>query len=150
MLCVISKLISTLPTQYYQYHVHINTSIVKTAAVKTMGNRVAKNKNSIGRDDLKFLNETSGISREDRLRGLFMLYDVNNDGVITIQEMVQVITSIFSLHRESDIITPAEDTAYAIFARMDVDQDGTISEEEFVNCCLDDKTIFEMLANIDK
>ena len=115
-----------------------------------MGNRAAKNKNSIGRDDWKFLNETSGISREDRLKWFFMLYDVNNDGVIKIQEMVQVITSIFSLHRESDIITPAEDTAYAIFARMDVDQDGTISEEEFVNCCLEDKTIFDMFTNINK
>ena len=29
---------------------------------------------------------------------------------------------------------------------MDVDKDATLSEEDFVKCCLQDKTIFEILA----
>merc|ERR1712129_140196 len=62
-------------------------------------------------------------SREDGLRWIFMLYDVNKEGVIKIEEMVEVITAIFNFFGDSEIVTSAEDTASDLFTRMDVDKD---------------------------
>ena len=96
------------------------------------------------------LSITYAGSREHRLRWFFRLYDVNKDGVIKVQEMVNAVKSISSPIGESENITSAEDTANEMFIRMDVNRDGTIYEEEFVNCCHEDKTIFDILANKDK
>ena len=65
--------------------------------------------------------------------------------------MVKIITSIFSIFGESKAVdfSSAEDTAREIFTKMDVNKDGNVSEEEFLNCCLQDETIFDMLTNKD-
>ena len=92
---------------------------------------------------------TSSGSREERLRWSFRLYDISKDGVLRVEEMVKIVASIFSLFGECEVvnIASAEDTANEIFTKMDVNKDGTVSEEEFINCCLQDKTISELLTN---
>ena len=94
-----------------------------------------------------FLELCTGLSvlcgghRDDRVAATFMLYDFNNDGVISLPEMCRYLTSVFkvmyALHPASASavqIPPdrlAQITAVHAFEEADVDKNGTLSFAEF-------------------
>ena len=78
------------------------------------------------------------------------MYDVDGNGYIDIEEMSELVSSIFKmigttqdhlLHNE----TPME-RAQSIFHRMDVNKDGKVTINEFTKSCLEDKNLLDLLA----
>lgn len=59
--------------------------------------------------------------------GAFQLYDINNDGLITYDEMLKIVQSIYDMTGEMVKLPPDEDTAEKrvnkIFALMDLNHD---------------------------
>jgi Ca2+-binding EF-hand superfamily protein len=75
------------------------------------------------------------------------MYDVDGGGYIDLGEMTKLLQSIFTMmgpgatKRE-----PPAVTARAIFRRMDLDKDGKVTREEFVETCLADQKLIELLT----
>jgi Ca2+-binding EF-hand superfamily protein len=84
-----------------------------------------------------------GGSSKDRVRSAFLLYDVNGDGFISMEEMVQYLTCVFKLMYNTqpgtmDKIGATPDelaavTAKTAFEEADLNHDGKLSFEEFSN-----------------
>jgi len=93
-------------------------------------------------------------SQEDKLKWIFHLYDVNKDGILTKTEMRDVTASIYDLmgnptgerqksEAAEQVITTRADIA---FQKMDMDQDGVITMEDFLAYYRDD---LKMTQSID-
>lgn len=107
----------------------------------------------------------SALSRgdpEDKLRWAFRLYDLNRDGIISRDEMLDIIVSIHSLvgnsgnsssasagGRDEDDPHAVRDHANRVFQRLDINQDGVVTLEEFVDTCLKDQNVMKSLAILD-
>ena len=92
------------------------------------------------------------------------MYDVDGNGVIDQDEMTKIIqvstslsepqsrTSIFQAIYDmlgTGAVKPkdtAEERAKGVFMRMDENNDGTLTEEEFLKGCLQDDDLGKMLA----
>jgi len=81
-------------------------------------------------------------SRDDKVRAAFSLYDYNNDGYITMDEMINYMGSVFRMLYETqpevrgsmngvDAEELGEITARQCFLEADIDRDGRLSFEEF-------------------
>lgn len=83
-----------------------------------------------------------GGSREEKIRAAFALYDLNQDGLIALDEMTRYLTSVFRIlfetspeTRDNLGISPSElalVTAEQCFAEADLNHDGKLTFEEFV------------------
>ncbi|KAF1316742.1 Recoverin family protein, partial [Globisporangium splendens] len=83
-----------------------------------------------------------GGTREDKVRSAFALYDLNQDGFISLEEMVQYLTSVFKVLYETSPGTHAKlgvqpeelavITAEQCFLEADLNHDGKLSFDEFV------------------
>ncbi|VDO00410.1 unnamed protein product [Rodentolepis nana] len=74
-----------------------------------------------------------------KLMWIFNLYDTEGDGVIDKTEMFKVVQSIYDLlgkHTDPpyEETTVKEHTEY-VFSKLDLNQDGVISPEEFLEAC---------------
>ena len=80
-------------------------------------------------------------SAEQNLKQIFRVLDINNDGKVHVMELIEVVRDIFELAKEKNPNTTENwDTlAGAAFAEMDLNEDGEISEEEFITACLKQK-----------
>lgn len=123
------------------------------------------------------INITAKGDPEKKLKWAFKMYDVDGNGEIDKDEMLQIIQSIYDLiginskkngslinsekdgekknptgngHKASNLKElPAENPVMRteqIFLKMDLDKNGVISEQEFVNGCLQDKFLYQMLT----
>lgn len=78
-------------------------------------------------------------SMEDKITWTFNLYDIDHDGRITKEEMLNVVSSIYSLLGKS--ITPQVENNTArlhvekVFQKLDLNKDGVVTLEEFVEVC---------------
>ncbi|NXO04568.1 CSEN protein, partial [Rhinopomastus cyanomelas] len=86
---------------------------------------------------------------QQKLRWAFDLYDVNKDGCITKEEMLEIITSIYDMMGRSTH-PPLRDNAAAqhvelFFQKMDRNGDGMVTFEEFLQTCQEDKDIMDSL-----
>ncbi|KAL6940659.1 Neuronal calcium sensor 1 [Hanseniaspora vineae] len=89
-------------------------------------------------DFKEYVNALSITSRgtlDDKLKWSFKLYDIDNDGQITFDEMLTVVTSIYNMigsmvKLHEDELTP-ELRVQKIFRLMDKNEDGVINLEEF-------------------
>jgi len=93
------------------------------------------------REFLLALHVTSNGSPRDKLSWAFRMYDVDGNGSIDIQEMKGVIKGVYQMLGHSDY-----GQAEQVFARMDVDADGHVTEEEFMNACLADNQLMKLIA----
>lgn len=119
----------------------------------------------------------SALSRgapEDKLRWVFQLYDLNGDGIISRDEMTDIIVSIHSLvaahhsHPSPGAGGGASSTAGAgggglddddpdsvrdhvnrVFQKLDLNQDGVVTIDEFIETCLRDENVMKSLAILD-
>ena len=84
---------------------------------------------------------------EDVLTKIFRVFDVNGDGAISVKEMSKLIKDMYGLLKEEDPnIGARELIAKSAFAEMDKNEDGEVSEEEFVKACMDQEEISKMLT----
>ena len=86
-------------------------------------------------------------SNEEVLRKIFRVFDVNCDGTISRKELTKLIRDMYGLLKTEDPdIASKEKIAKTAFAEMDKDNDGKITEDEFVQSCLGQQQISKMLA----
>ncbi|CAB3386510.1 Hypothetical predicted protein [Cloeon dipterum] len=94
-------------------------------------------------------------SLQERLRWAFSLYDVNNDGCITREEMTTVITAIYDLmgasHTEPGVLPDeaSKDHVERIFQKLDLNNDGVITVDEFIDYCSMNEDIRSSFAVFD-
>ncbi|KAI1305786.1 Kv channel-interacting protein 4 [Halotydeus destructor] len=88
-------------------------------------------------------------SVQDKLRWAFSLYDLNGDGVLTKDELTKIVNAIYDLMGRvdwfSDDLT-TRDHVDKVFQKLDVNKNGEITMEEFLDTCLKDETITRSLA----
>jgi len=76
------------------------------------------------------------------------MYDINRNGQIDKKEMTKVITAIYDLlgeeNRKGD--NSPENRVKKIMEKLDVNDDKSISRDEFVDGCLKDETLRQLLA----
>ena len=75
----------------------------------------------------------------EKLRWTFKLYDINGDGCITRGELGEVVTAVHELmgrrhHAEEE--RKAREQLDRVFKKLDLNQDGVITIEEFIESCL--------------
>ena len=77
------------------------------------------------------------------------MYDVDGNGWIDLVEMTRIVKSIYKMmgptHQAQLAQSPAR-RAEEIFRRMDVNNDGKVTRQEFVRCSLEDPRLLEILA----
>ncbi|KAK4471717.1 hypothetical protein MN116_005119 [Schistosoma mekongi] len=91
-------------------------------------------------------------TQNDKLRWAFRLYDINGDGFVTKSEMLKVVNAIYDLLgrnteppiNESTTVNHVE----RVFQRLDLNQDGVISYEEFLQACTYDPTVCDALDKL--
>ena len=77
------------------------------------------------------------------------MYDVDGNGGIDLVEMTNLVKSIYQVMGPSkgkEKLESAEQRARTIFNKMDRDGDGEVTREEFVQTCLIDKGLIELLT----
>ncbi|CAK9296314.1 unnamed protein product [Gordionus sp. m RMFG-2023] len=95
------------------------------------------------------INVTSSGSPEQKLKWAFRMYDIDSNGTIELSEMVKIIEAIYDmLGPEMDKTKESpEERAKKIFSKMDTNNDGLLTEEEFIKGCLQDEELFKILAH---
>ena len=79
------------------------------------------------------------------------MYDVDGNGTIDQDEMIKIVEAIYFMHSgnesssKPDMDILAENVAKEIFSQIDVDGDGHLTKEEFLNGLLQDEKIGRML-----
>lgn len=104
----------------------------------------------------QFINRLSSLSRgstQDKLRWAFNLYDINGDGYITKQEMLNIVASVYEMMGKSTAPAMDENTVLnhveRIFQKLDGNRDGVVTIDEFMEACLKDDAIFSSLELFD-
>ncbi|KAK2178173.1 hypothetical protein NP493_557g02022 [Ridgeia piscesae] len=90
---------------------------------------------------------------QEKIQWAFGLYDINGDGVITRDEMLDIVVAIYELLGK--MVEPSVDDATAkehvhrIFDTMDTNKDGVITIEEFIEACRKDQHISKSMNIFD-
>jgi len=99
------------------------------------------------------LSVTSRGHLDEKLKWAFQLYDIDNDGSITYDEMLQIVESIYKMTGDMVKLPSDEDTpekrVLKIFRNMDKDQDEQLTFDEFVQGSKQDPTIVQALSLYD-
>ena len=86
---------------------------------------------------------TSAGSAEEKLSWAFRMYDVDGNGVIDPDEMWKVVEAIYGMGCKPT--SSVKEKAMKIFQRMDENEDGHLTEEEFLRGCLLDDEMSKLL-----
>lgn len=110
-------------------------------------------KDNSGKIDFKefllAINITSGGNPSQKLNWAFAMYDIDGNGTIEKNEMVEIIKAIYSMLGNaltSQDTDSAEERTQKIFAKMDVNNDGVLTRSEFVDGCMKDQFLYQMLT----
>ncbi|KAL9053262.1 MAG: hypothetical protein Q9162_004870 [Coniocarpon cinnabarinum] len=99
------------------------------------------------------LSVTSRGQMEDKLDWAFQLYDIDGDGRITYDEMLQIVEAIYKMVGSMVKLPEDEDTpekrVMKIFKMMDKDQNGSLDKAEFKEGSKKDETIVSALHLYD-
>ncbi|CAB3366444.1 Kv channel-interacting protein 1 [Cloeon dipterum] len=89
----------------------------------------------------------------EKLRWTFKLYDINGDGCITRSELADIVVAIHELMgrkaHQVDEDRKAREQVDRVFRKLDINQDGVITLEEFIESCLKDEVIHKSLQAFD-
>ena len=88
---------------------------------------------------------TANSSPEDKLHWVFQMYDKDSSGSITIGEMIQVFATLYENEGLDQNMAVAR--AEQVFGSLDINNDGDITEEEFVKGCLEDEDMVNLLSD---
>ncbi|KAF8790661.1 Kv channel-interacting protein 4 like protein [Argiope bruennichi] len=104
----------------------------------------------------QFLNILSVLSRGsvvDKLQWIFGLYDINGDGYITKQEMLNIVSAIYDMlgHYTDPAVTEhsAREHVEKIFHQIDSNKDGVVTMDEFMEWCQKDELRTKSLFMLD-
>ncbi|BFZ16952.1 hypothetical protein BsWGS_19991 [Bradybaena similaris] len=86
---------------------------------------------------------------KDKLNWAFTMYDIDGNGTIDKAEMENIIKAIYNMLgssiQEQPVESPHERT-HKIFTKMDLNNDGVLTKEEFVQGCINDRCLYQMLT----
>lgn len=89
----------------------------------------------------------------DRLNWAFNLYDLNKDGCITKEEMMAIMKSIYDMMGKCTFPCMQDDThrehVESFFQKMDRNNDGVVTMEEFIESCQKDENIMRSMQLFD-
>ena len=78
------------------------------------------------------------------------MYDIDSNGAIELAEMKKMLVIMFKIknfrHKIGQGETP-EEMAERIFQEMDCNSDGKVEFNEFIECCLKDESLIEILSH---
>ncbi|KAF8665776.1 hypothetical protein AX16_000223 [Volvariella volvacea WC 439] len=105
------------------------------------------------REFIVALSITSRGDVDEKLKWAFQLYDINKDGKITHEEMLEIVRAIYKMTGEMVKLPPDEDTPEKrvdkIFRNMDRNKDESLTYDEFVEGSKQDPTIMQALSLYD-
>ena len=85
-------------------------------------------------------------SAEQKLKWAFSIYDIDKNGTIEYDEMLHLFKSISKMGASSDTSTQDySERCKRIFELMDVNGDGRLTLDEFMNGCKQDQQILKAL-----
>ncbi|XP_036386629.1 guanylyl cyclase-activating protein 1 [Megalops cyprinoides] len=84
-------------------------------------------------------------SVQKKLRWYFKLYDVDGNGCIDREELLTIIKSIRAINGSKQEMS-AEDFTNMVFNKIDINGDGELSLEEFVEGIQNDQMLLDMLT----
>ncbi|XP_023215757.1 Kv channel-interacting protein 4 [Centruroides vittatus] len=92
-------------------------------------------------------------SLQEKLQWAFTLYDIDGNGYITKKELTDIICSVYALMGRRSVPVGDEKSLREhvdrIFQKMDINKDGVVTIDEFMEICLKDETIAKSLALFD-
>jgi len=98
-------------------------------------------------DFMEFLSVISKGSTRDKLLWAFTFYDVDNDGVISQEEMLKVMDSIHELMGGNTAgNNDSKLHVQRIFETMDLNHDGFISVDEFIVYCTSQQEVKDSMT----
>ncbi|GFT22232.1 kv channel-interacting protein 4 [Nephila pilipes] len=90
---------------------------------------------------------------QEKLQWAFKLYDLNGDGRITKKELTDIVCSVYALMGRRSFSGAEEkalrDHVDKTFLKMDINKDGVVTMDEFMEICSKDETIAQSLALFD-
>eukprot|EP00090_Calanus_glacialis_P035499 TRINITY_DN60596_c0_g1_i1.p1 TRINITY_DN60596_c0_g1~~TRINITY_DN60596_c0_g1_i1.p1 ORF type:complete len:191 (-),score=46.81 TRINITY_DN60596_c0_g1_i1:153-725(-) len=93
---------------------------------------------------------TSSGTPEEKLSWAFRMYDVDGNGWIDLIEMTKLVKSIYAMMGPNKVQQEqqetAEERAKEIFMRMDKNADGRVTRDEFIQTCLVDEKLIQLLT----
>merc|ERR1711988_418662 len=88
-----------------------------------------------------------GADTEKLERHIFRMFDINNDGTITLKELQKIVRDLFLLINETNADKASQEVLVkTAFNEMDENHDGKISQSEFVEACMAQKKFSTMLT----
>ncbi|XP_053423027.1 Kv channel-interacting protein 1 isoform X1 [Nycticebus coucang] len=85
----------------------------------------------------------------EKLRWTFNLYDINKDGYINKEEMIDIVKAIYDMMGKYTYPVLREDTPRqhvdVFFQKMDKNKDGIVTLDEFLESCQEDDNIMRSL-----
>ncbi|XP_026826007.1 Kv channel-interacting protein 1 isoform X1 [Ooceraea biroi] len=104
---------------------------------------------------LSILSKVSRGSVQEKLQWVFGLYDLDGDGLISKEEMLDVVGSIYEMlgrYTQPQILEPhvaAREHVDRIFHLMDANKDGVVTIDELVQWCSKDEQLLRSLDTLD-
>ncbi|KAJ8382886.1 hypothetical protein SKAU_G00036640 [Synaphobranchus kaupii] len=88
-------------------------------------------------------------SVQEKLNWAFNLYDINKDGYITKEEMLDIMKAIYDMMGKCTYPILKEEAprqhVEIFFQKMDKNRDGVVTIDEFIDCCQNDENIMRSM-----
>ena len=91
------------------------------------------------------LSMSSKGSFDDKMKWIFQLYDTNNNGLISKDEMLVIVQSIREMSTGDVDSSAAKKQVDRIYKKVDLNSDGQLSLEEFMVLAKSDPTVRNIL-----
>lgn len=90
---------------------------------------------------------------EEKISFVFKLYDLNNDNVITIDELSKIFLAVYRLlgdnvNQKHDQST-YEEQAERLYNKIDPQQTGSITKEQFMEYCIKNTSIVDTINSLE-